>query len=215
MAMQEPAKDAAFLSALTTEHFVLQTAASSTIAEAAARSTLYVMALSSALVAMGFASRSPTVLLSFGLVVLPAVFILGIFTVVRLVDTTLENQQYLTGISRIRGYYKDALTRGVEVSPIRHRTLARGAGHALADAGAISGHARHDCSDDRLSQQSRRWRCRDARRDRVGWQRSSRHGIGRRNVDRGDLHEPFHVVPEETIRGTAAALRDERRRGSR
>ena len=106
MAMQESAKDAAFLSALTTEHFVLQTAASSTIAEAAARSTLYVMALSSALVAMGFASRSPTALLSFGLVVLPAVFILGIFTVVRLVDTTLENQQYLTGISRIRGYYK-------------------------------------------------------------------------------------------------------------
>jgi hypothetical protein len=64
------------------------------------------MALSSALVAMGFASRSPTVLLSFGLVVLPAVFVLGIFTVVRLVDTTLENQQYLTGIARIRGYYK-------------------------------------------------------------------------------------------------------------
>jgi hypothetical protein len=106
MAMQEPAKDAEILSALTTEHFVLQTAASSTIAEAAARSTLYVMALSSALVAMGFASRSAPVLLSFGLVLLPAVFILGIFTVVRLVDTTLENQQYLTGISRIRGYYK-------------------------------------------------------------------------------------------------------------
>jgi hypothetical protein len=64
------------------------------------------MALSSALVAMGFASRSPSVLVPFGLVVLPGVFILGIFTVVRLVDTTLENQQYLTGIARIRGYYK-------------------------------------------------------------------------------------------------------------
>ena len=36
----------------------------------------------------------------------PGVFVLGIFTVVRLVDTTLENQQYLTGISRIRGYYR-------------------------------------------------------------------------------------------------------------
>jgi hypothetical protein len=106
VASEEPAKDAAVLSALTTEHFVLQSAASSTIAEAAARSTLYVMALSSALVAMGFASRSAPVLLSFGLVVLPAVFILGVFTVVRLVDTTLENQQYLTGIARIRGYYK-------------------------------------------------------------------------------------------------------------
>jgi hypothetical protein len=104
--MEDPAKHASLVSALTTEHFVLQTAASSTIAEAAARSTLYVMALSSALVAMGFASQSSEVLLPFGLVVLPGIFVLGIFTVVRLVDTTLENQQYLTGIARIRGYYK-------------------------------------------------------------------------------------------------------------
>jgi hypothetical protein len=104
--MEDQPNRAAFITALTTEHFVLQTAASSTIAEAAARSTLYVMALSSALVAMGFASQAPTILVPFGLVVLPGVFILGIFTVVRLVDTTLENQQYLTGIARIRGYYK-------------------------------------------------------------------------------------------------------------
>jgi hypothetical protein len=106
MEKEDQTKNAALLTALTTEHFVLQTAASSTIAEAAARSTLYVMALSSALVAMGFASQSPAVLLPFGLVVLPGVFVVGIFTVVRLVDTTLENQQYLTGIARIRGYYK-------------------------------------------------------------------------------------------------------------
>jgi hypothetical protein len=106
MATEDQARNAAFVTALTTEHFVLQTAASSTIAEAAARSTLYVMALSSALVAMGFASQSSSVLLPFALVVLPGIFILGIFTVVRLVDTTLENQQYLTGIARIRGYYK-------------------------------------------------------------------------------------------------------------
>jgi len=104
--MEDHSNRAEIITALTTEHFVLQTAASSTIAEAAARSTLYVMALSSALVAMGFASQSPAVLLPFALVVLPGVFILGVFTVVRLVDTTLENQQYLTGIARIRGFYK-------------------------------------------------------------------------------------------------------------
>ncbi|HMI58055.1 MAG TPA: hypothetical protein VK511_08405 [Gemmatimonadaceae bacterium] len=104
--MEEQSNHAAFVTALTTEHFVLQTAASSTIAEAAARSTLYVMALSSALVALGFASQSPSVFLPFALLALPGIFILGIFTVVRLVDTTLENQQYLTGIARIRGYYK-------------------------------------------------------------------------------------------------------------
>jgi MFS family permease len=104
--MDDQAKSTALISALTTEHFVLQTAASSTIAEAAARSTLYVMALSSALVAMAFASQSQGVLVPFGLVVLPAVFVLGVFTVVRLVDTVLENQQYLTGIARIRRFYK-------------------------------------------------------------------------------------------------------------
>jgi hypothetical protein len=62
--MEDHSTNAAFISALTTEHFVLQTAATPTIAEAAARSTLYVMALSSALVAMGFASQSTTRLVS-------------------------------------------------------------------------------------------------------------------------------------------------------
>jgi hypothetical protein len=39
-------------SAMTTEHFVLQSANGSTFAEASARSSLYVMALSSSLVAV-------------------------------------------------------------------------------------------------------------------------------------------------------------------
>lgn len=32
--------------------------------------------------------------------------LLGVFTVVRLVDTVLENNQYLAGITRFRGYYR-------------------------------------------------------------------------------------------------------------
>ena len=56
--MDEQSQRTALLSALTTEHFVLQTANSSTYAEASARSTLYVMALSSSLVAMGFLAGS-------------------------------------------------------------------------------------------------------------------------------------------------------------
>jgi hypothetical protein len=43
----EQSERTALLSALTTEHFVLQTANNATYAEASARSTLYVMALSS------------------------------------------------------------------------------------------------------------------------------------------------------------------------
>ncbi len=104
--MDDPAGRTALLTALTTEHFVLQTASNATYAEASARSTLYVMALSSSLVAIGFVAGSTQALIPFAAIVLPAVFLLGIFTVVRLVETTLENMHCLRGIARIRGYYR-------------------------------------------------------------------------------------------------------------
>jgi hypothetical protein len=104
--MNDKAEQGALLSVLTTEHFVLQTAYSSTVTEAAARSTLYVMALSSSLVAMGFLSSSRDLFLPFGAIVLPVVFLLGLFTAIRLVDTGLESMHYLCGIARIRGFYR-------------------------------------------------------------------------------------------------------------
>lgn len=104
--MDEQAERTALLSALTTEHFVLQTASNATYSEASARSTLYVMALSSSLVAIGFVAGSTDVLIPFAAIVLPAVFVLGVFTVIRLVETTLESQHCLRGIARIRGYYR-------------------------------------------------------------------------------------------------------------
>ena len=63
--MDEQSERTALLSALTTEHFVLQTANNSTYSEASARSTLYVMALSSALVAMGFVAGARDLLIPF------------------------------------------------------------------------------------------------------------------------------------------------------
>jgi hypothetical protein len=104
--MDEQAKENAFMSALVTEHFVLQSAASTTVSEAASRASLYVFALSSFLVAIGFISQSPELLMPFVAAVVPGLFLLGIFTVVRLVDTALENNQYLAGIARIRAYYR-------------------------------------------------------------------------------------------------------------
>lgn len=104
--MEQTDRGAAFIAALTTEHFVLQTATSTTYTESAARSSLYVMALSSALVATGFLANSPDVLLPFLAAVLPAVFLLGLFTVVRLVETGLESMHYLDVIARIRGVYR-------------------------------------------------------------------------------------------------------------
>jgi hypothetical protein len=106
MADQDQDARAAVIAALTTEHFVLQSAASATVNDAGARSSLYVLSLSSALVALGFASRSRDLFVPFVSTLLPSIFVLGIFTTVRLVDSALENQRCLREIARIRGFYR-------------------------------------------------------------------------------------------------------------
>jgi hypothetical protein len=118
--MKERERDAELMSALTTEHFVLQTAANSTISEAAARSSLYLFSLSSSLIATGFAAQSRDVFVPFVAAVLPAVFLLGVFTVVRLVDTALENMQYLAGIASIRSYYRTLAPEAETYFSARH-----------------------------------------------------------------------------------------------
>jgi hypothetical protein len=118
--MDEKESKSAFMSALTTEHFVLQTAANATVSDAAARSSLYVLALSSSLVAIGFVSRSREVLVPFLAIVLPALFVLGLFTVIRLVDTALENMHSLAGIARIRSYYRTLTPEAAQFFAPRH-----------------------------------------------------------------------------------------------
>jgi hypothetical protein len=104
--MNEKEPPSAFISALTTEHFVLQGALSGNTSEVGTRASLYLFSLSSSLVALGFASRSPELFTPFIAIVLPALFILGVFTAVRLVDSNLEGIVYLNGIARIRQYYR-------------------------------------------------------------------------------------------------------------
>jgi hypothetical protein len=97
---------AALMSAITTEHFVMQTAIGTTINEAGLRATIYVMALSSSLVAMGFAADSTLAFLPFVATVLPVIFLLGVFTVLRMVDVAVENMQAHIAIARIRSFYR-------------------------------------------------------------------------------------------------------------
>jgi prepilin signal peptidase PulO-like enzyme (type II secretory pathway) len=104
MEQQEPSS--AFISALTTEHYVLQSAVAGNTSEVGTRASLYLFSLSSTLVALGFVSRSPELFVPFVAIVLPALFILGLFTAVRLVDSNLEGILYLNGIARIRRYYR-------------------------------------------------------------------------------------------------------------
>jgi hypothetical protein len=89
MADEKPPPD--FMSALGTEYFALQSTASSTISESGSRVSIYLFALASGLVALGFSSSSPHAFASLAFTVLPTVFVLGWFTVVRLIDTSVAN----------------------------------------------------------------------------------------------------------------------------
>jgi hypothetical protein len=96
------------LSALTTEQFNLQTARMGTIAEANGRSTLYLGTLSSAVIAIAFvgqASRLGDSFYLFALTLLPPVFLLGMFSYLRLVQTSIEDIVYAVGSFRIRQYF--------------------------------------------------------------------------------------------------------------
>jgi hypothetical protein len=96
------------LTVLTTEHLTLQGARASTISESSARAALYVGAVSSALIALGFlgqASEFGAAFDAFALVVLPTVYLLGLFTFVRPVQCSIEDLLYGRAINRIRGFY--------------------------------------------------------------------------------------------------------------
>jgi hypothetical protein len=104
--MEQQAREQAFITALVTEHFALQSAWSATIGEANGRAAIYLSAVSSALVAFGFLAQVVTRLDPFVAAVLPALFILGEFTYMRLVANAIENLLALQQIQRIRGYYR-------------------------------------------------------------------------------------------------------------
>jgi hypothetical protein len=96
------------LTALTTEHFTLQGARAQTVSESAARSSLYLISVSSTLVALGFIGQVSAVgdaFRVFALTVLPTLYILGLFTFVRLVQSVAEDFQYARAINRIRHHY--------------------------------------------------------------------------------------------------------------
>jgi hypothetical protein len=96
------------LSALTTEQFNLQTARMGTIAEANGRSTLYLGTLSSAVIAIAFIGQANQLgdsFYLFALTLLPTVFLLGVFSYLRLVQTSIEDLVYTVGALRIRQYF--------------------------------------------------------------------------------------------------------------
>jgi len=105
-----PDSDPELLTALTTEHFTLQGARSQTASESSNRASLYLVSVSSTLVALGFIGQTSSggdAFNVFVLTALPTLYILGLFTFVRLVQGVAEDFQYARAINRIRHYYVD------------------------------------------------------------------------------------------------------------
>ena len=98
----------ALLTALTTEHFTLRGARSTTVSENTGRSSIYLTAVSSALIALGFIGQLSDLgdtFRLFSLAVIPVLFWLGVLTYVRVLEKSIEDLYYARAINRVRHYY--------------------------------------------------------------------------------------------------------------
>ena len=103
----------AFMTALVTEHFVLQGARGQTNSEMTGRAALYLATVSSTLIALGFVARDRSAFVPFAAAVIPSLLILGEFTFIRLVSASIEDLQYLYAIQQIRSYYRSLVPKGL------------------------------------------------------------------------------------------------------
>lgn len=93
---------------MTTEHYNLQTGRSMTVADANGRSTLFIGAVSGALIAIAFAgqvSHMGTAFFVFSLVLVPSLFLMGLITFERVLQSAIEDLTYARGITCIRHLY--------------------------------------------------------------------------------------------------------------
>jgi hypothetical protein len=100
------------VSVATTEHFTLQTARSTTVAEANSRASGYLATLSSTLIALAFIGNMSglnTAFYLFSTLLLPVLAFVGIVTFGRLVQCTTEDIAYARRIAKLREFYVDVI----------------------------------------------------------------------------------------------------------
>lgn len=85
--------------------------------EAIGRAALCLGALSSALIALGFAVTRRAVFGPFLAAVLPVMVVLGFFTFLRLFEIGLEDVEHLQAMQRIRRYYRSLVPDGAQYFP--------------------------------------------------------------------------------------------------
>lgn len=121
------------LSALSSEHFVMQGAISTAVNEQQARASMFLYSLSGALVALGLMADSPHSLTLVALV-LPALFVTGLVTTLRLVDVSMESLLAFVNVARIRARYRSIDDEAAELFDPAHGRWPDGAsdsGHLL------------------------------------------------------------------------------------
>ena len=132
--MADKGPEDAFLSAMTTEHFVLQGAISTAVNEQQARASMYLYSLSGALVAFGLMTQSRYFDI-FVAAVLPVLYVAGALTTLRLIDISMESLQSFVNVARIREQYR---RNGLEAKKLFDPAHGRWP-EGRTDSGQISG----------------------------------------------------------------------------
>ncbi|SES44092.1 hypothetical protein SAMN04488000_13254 [Lentzea albida] len=127
--MQDVDKASA-LTILTMEHNTLQMIRTATITDATGRAGHLLTTISASMIALGFVAQvvPPAVLLTLMLVVFAALFLIGLATLFRTVELSIEDVQAGLGINRIRAVYAELepSTRDVFVRQMHDDTLGVG-----------------------------------------------------------------------------------------
>ena len=94
----------------TTEHFTLQGARAATIAESTGRASMFLGAVSGGLVALGLVASATgvgTTFISFSIILLTTLAVVGFVTFERVLQCGVEDYGYVRRIARLRSYYFD------------------------------------------------------------------------------------------------------------
>jgi hypothetical protein len=100
--------DRTALQILSTEHWSLLAARSLVYTEAMARTSIFIAALAGSVVALALVAQATDFgsgFAAFALVLLPAVYFIGLATIVRLVQVNWEDGRWVQGMNRIRNAY--------------------------------------------------------------------------------------------------------------
>ena len=95
---------------VTTEHFTLAGARSSTISESTGRASVFLGAVSGGLIALGLvatAAKTGAAFYMFGLILLPTLAFVGLATFHRVLQSGIEDLAYARRIAQLRDYYFD------------------------------------------------------------------------------------------------------------